>query len=167
MNLEPKLDLNDSSKNDDSIKQEHVTINASNGATINSNSGNGRGEITRMFAMITTILFSIICDIGLGYVLWKGQATLSKELETTRKEAVAIHESLSRQSREGNVWLLRHDILKTIDVAEAKGTITPQEWKRLAEEYRYYLSIGGNYDVEDRFESFRAKVMGTREISMK
>lgn len=76
MNLEPKLDLNDSSKNDDSIKQEHVTINASNGATINSNSGNGRGEITRMFAMITTILFSIICDIGLGYVLWKGQVTL-------------------------------------------------------------------------------------------
>ena len=62
---------------------------------------------------------------------------------------------------------MRHDILRSIDVCEARGSITPQEWKRLVEEYRYYLSIGGNYDVEDRFESFRTKVMGTREIAMK
>lgn len=81
MKVEPKLDLNDSSRNDDSIKQEHVTINASNGATINSNSGNGRGEITRMFAMITTILFSIICDIGLGWMLYAGHAKMSSNLD--------------------------------------------------------------------------------------
>ena len=82
MKVEPKLDLNDSSRNDDSIKQEHVTINASNGATINSNSGNGqRGEITRMFAMITTILFSIICDIGLGWMLYAGHAKMSNNLD--------------------------------------------------------------------------------------
>lgn len=83
MKVEPKLDLNDSSRNDDSIKQEHVTINASNGATINSNSGNGqRGEITRMFAMITTILFSIICDIALGWMFYTGHAKMTSDLDS-------------------------------------------------------------------------------------
>ena len=147
MKVEPKLDLNDSSRNDDSIKQEHVTINASNGATINSNSGNGqRGEITRMFAMITTILFSIIC-----YAFF-----YSAMLPLT--DALVV-----QSAKESGV---RFSMIRLCGTLSYAAIVFPVGF-RLVEEYRYYLSIGGNYDVEDRFESFRTKVMGTREIAMK
>ena len=61
----PQLNLNDGSKNDDSIKQEGVTINASNGSVVNTNSGNGHGRLKSGLSL--TIIFS-----GLLYLLALG-----------------------------------------------------------------------------------------------
>lgn len=62
--------MSDQSKVDDSIKQESVVINASNGATINNNSGNKHGELSRRRSMWTMILVSLICDCLLGVFLY-------------------------------------------------------------------------------------------------
>lgn len=65
--------LSDQSKVDDSIKQENVVINASDGATINNNSGNKHEELTRKTSMIIMILLSALCDCGLGFILYNHQ----------------------------------------------------------------------------------------------
>ena len=140
--------LNDESATDSSIAQEHVTINASNGATINSNSGNsGSGkEITRVFAMITTILFSIICDIALGWLVYTQQQNIvsefgkvidnstrrldniGQEQKSTLDEALKDMEQTAKkfadQSREGSIWILRKDMFRQMDYHEATKTIT-------------------------------------------
>lgn len=83
MDINPTLNLNDQSKTDDSIKQDGVTINADNGAIVNTNSGNGRScGLTRMWAMIITICFSLTCDCILGYVLWNGQRETRREFQS-------------------------------------------------------------------------------------
>ena len=73
---------------------------------------------------------------------------------------------MMKQAKEGTIWLLRDDIMKTIDFYEATLKITHKQFKRIKDEYEYYISIGGNHDVKDRFESFFAKVYGTGEIRM-
>ena len=73
---------------------------------------------------------------------------------------------MMKQAKEGTIWLLRDDIMKTIDFYEATGTITKKQYRRIKDEFDYYTSIGGNHDVKDRFESFFAKIYGTGEIKM-
>ena len=73
---------------------------------------------------------------------------------------------MMKQAKEGTIWLLRDDIMKTIDFHEATLKITHKQFKRIKDEYEYYISIGGNHDVKDRYESFFAKVYGTGEIKM-
>lgn len=73
---------------------------------------------------------------------------------------------MMKQAKEGTIWLLRDDILKTIDYHEATLKITRKQYKRIKDEYEYYVSIGGNHDVKDRFDSFFAKIYGTGEIKM-
>lgn len=61
--------LSDSSRNDDSFTQSETTINIGQGATYNQNCGNGR-ELTRRRSMWTTILVSVVCDIGIICMLF-------------------------------------------------------------------------------------------------
>ena len=183
--------LNANLDSDESIKQEGVTINANNGSVINSNSANGRGEITRLFAMLTTILLSILGDALLGIWLYTSIQTMSDDIKQTRiesrveqskfqkqidtnasalEQAIASYQEntkrLETQSKEGTIWLLRWDILSSIELFEAKKVITAKEYKRLAEEYNYYRSIGGNHDVCEKFEIFKTMVFGTKDIEM-
>ena len=44
--------------------------------------------------------------------------------------------------------------------------ITHKQFKRIKDEYEYYISMGGNHDVKERFEDFLAKIYGTGEIRM-
>ena len=73
---------------------------------------------------------------------------------------------MMKQAKDGTIWLLRDDIMKTIDFYEATLEITHKQYKRIKDEYEYYISIGGNHDVKERFESFFAKIYGTGEIKM-
>ena len=73
---------------------------------------------------------------------------------------------MMKQAKEGTIWLLRDGIRKTVDCDEAALKITHKQFKRIKDEYEYYISIGGNHDVKDRFEDFLAKIYGTGEIKM-
>lgn len=86
--------------------------------------------------------------------------------EEVIRKADATHADMMKKSKEGTIWLLRDDIIKSIDFHEATKKITPKQFKRLKDEYEYYTSIGGNHDVRDRFEEFTAKIYGTQEIKM-
>ena len=168
--------LSDSSRNDDSFTQSETTINIGQGATYNQNCGNGR-ELTRRRSMWTTIIVSLACDICIiGALLWLHRQDVTKVEDVERNTAVQIekainaqalvHDQMMKQAKEGTIWLLRDDIMKTIDLYDATLKITHKQFKRIKDEYEYYISIGGNHDVKDRFEDFLAKIYGTGEIKM-
>ena len=161
MDVVPHLDanINDHSQVDDSIKQEGVTINASGNATINSNSGNGRTSKVGVSDLFKVLGVSIMCDIALGILLYFGQASTMRKIESLRNEAEKTHMELERQAKDGTVWMLRYDIIRTIDLFEAKGVMTAKDYTRLKDEYQYYRGIGGNHDVQERFDQFTAKLL--------
>lgn len=168
--------LSDSSRNDDSFTQSGTTVNIGQGATYNQNCGNGK-ELTRRRSMWTTIIVSLACDAVLAFLLfylhWRNaekaaavERIASAEIAEVVNESARVHEKMMKQAKEGTIWLLRDDIMKTIDFHEATLKITQKQYKRLKDEYEYYVSIGGNHDVKDRFDSFFAKIYGTGEIKM-
>ena len=73
---------------------------------------------------------------------------------------------MMKQAKEGTIWILRDDLITTIDFHEATKTITMKQYRRIKDEYEYYVSIGGNHDVKERFDEFTAKIYGTQEIKM-
>lgn len=186
--INPTLNLNDQSAVDESVRQDGVTINASGNATINSNSGNGRVGLSRMSAMVTTILFSIFCDFLLGAVLWNGQVKMAERLTKSSEDSNArferqmemsskqfneamdnsrkVHAEMMKQAKEDSIWILRHDIIGSIDYHEATKTITKAQYRRLKDEFDHYVKIGGNHDVKERFDDFTAKIYGTGEVKM-
>ena len=168
--------LSDSSRNDDSFTQSETTINIGQGATYNQNCGNGR-ELTRRRSMWTTIIVSLACDIGIIsalFCLHRQDVTKVEDVERNTAVQIAnaineqthVHDQMMKQAKEGTIWLLRDDIMKTIDFYEATLKITHKQYKRIKDEYEYYISIGGNHDVKERFEDFLAKIYGTGEIKM-
>ena len=123
------------------------------------------------------IVCSVMCDIGIiGALFWLHWQNVTRAEDVERNTAVQIanaineqthvHDRMMKQAKEGTIWLLRDDIMKTIDFYEATLKITHKQFKRIKDEYEYYISIGGNHDVKDRYESFFAKVYGTGEIKM-
>ena len=123
------------------------------------------------------IVCSVVCDIGIiGALFWLHWQNVTRAEDVERNTAVQIanaineqthvHDRMMKQAKEGTIWLLRDDIMKTIDFYEATLKITHKQFKRIKDEYEYYISIGGNHDVKDRYESFLAKVYGTGEIKM-
>ena len=82
------------------------------------------------------------------------------------KKADVTHEDMLKKAKEGTIWLLRDDIIKTIDFHEATKKITQKQYKRLKDEFDYYVSIGGNHDVKERFDDFVAEIFGTGQIKM-
>ena len=182
-NLNVSASLSDGSKNDDSFSQSGTTVNIGSGATYNQNCGNGR-EMSRRSAMWTTIILSFVCDLFvIFFITVKHNMTADKlaqvQAEASRnysaanarvadavKDSALQHEAMMRQAKDGTIWLLRDDIVKTIDFHEATGRVTQKQYKRLKDEFEYYKSIGGNHDVRDRFDDFFAKIYGTGEIKM-
>ena len=169
--------LSDSSRNDDSFTQSETTINIGQGATYNQNCGNGR-ELTRrrsMWTMIAcSVACSVLCDIGMLFYMHRQNAEkadavgriASAEIAKAINAQALVHDQMMKQAKEGTIWLLRDDIMKTIDLYDATLKITHKQFKRIKDEYEYYISIGGNHDVKDRFEDFLAKIYGTGEIKM-
>ena len=82
------------------------------------------------------------------------------------KKADATHEDMLKKAKEGTIWLLRDDIIKTIDFHEATKKITQKQYRRIKDEFDYYVSIGGNHDVKERFDDFMAEIFGTGQIKM-
>jgi len=76
-----------------------------------------------------------------------------------QKNAEQTHIDMMAQAKEGSVWILRNDIIRTIDLFEAKGIMSAKDYTRLKDEYQYYRSIGGNHDVQERFDQFTAKLL--------
>lgn len=89
----------------------------------------------------------------------------SRHLEVIKK-ADATHEDMLKKAKEGTIWLLRDDIIKTIDFHEATKKITQKQYRRIKDEFDYYVSIGGNHDVKERFDDFMAEIFGTGQIKM-
>ena len=127
--------------------------------------------------MWTTIIVSLACDIGIISALFcLHRQDVTKVEDVERNTAVQIekainaqalvHDQMMKQAKEGTIWLLRDDIMKTIDFYDATLKITHKQFKRIKDEYEYYISIGGNHDVKERFEDFLAKIYGTGEIKM-
>ena len=171
--------LEDNSKVDDSFKQEGTTVNLGSGATYNQNCGNQR-EFTRLMSTVLILLISLICDAFIVVILWMGNSNLMSKFDKFEqsqrrmeqrhneviKKADETHEDMMKKAKEGTIWLLRDDIIKTIDFHEATKKITQKQFKRVKDEYDYYVQIGGNHDVKDRFSDFYSEVFGTGEIKM-
>ena len=163
----PHLSANmeDNSKVDDSFKQTGTNITFGDGAVYNQNCCNQK-ELSRRSAMWRTIIISVLCDLGILAMIFNWQNKLADRFESIEQKSSNTHREMMKQAKEGTIWLLRDDIIKTIDFHEATKKITQKQYKRLKDEYEYYTSIGGNHDVKDRFEDFMAKIFGTGEIKM-
>ena len=127
--------------------------------------------------MWTTIIVSLACDIGIISALFclhrqdvtkveDVERNTAVQIEKTINAQALVHDQMMKQAKEGTIWLLRDDIMKTIDLYDATRKITHKQFKRIKDEYEYYISIGGNHDVKERFEDFLAKIYGTGEIKM-
>ena len=179
--------LEDNSKVDDSFNQQGTTVNLGSGATYNQNCGNQR-EMSRMTSTLLgmgwSLLFDVVIIVSMLWGFDKISTRFSEKLENFNKQEQVAHEKSGReykelveksdkthkemmkQAKEGTIWLLRDDIIKTIDFHEATKKITQKQYKRLKEEFQYYTSIGGNHDVKERFEDFMSEIFGTQEIKM-
>lgn len=105
---------------------------------------------------------------------------ISQRLGTMSANSKDVHESLVKsieqtkeqikvakdQAKEGTIWLLRDDIMKSIDFFETTKMISSKQYKRLKDEYDYYISIGGNHDVKERYDDFCTKLLVTRVIKI-
>jgi hypothetical protein len=111
-------------------------------------------------------IISIACDALLALAIFTGQTHIADRFEYMEQKNAVTHQEMMKQAKEGTIWLLRDDIIKTIDFHEATKTITQKQFKRVKDEYEYYISIGGNHDVKDRFDDFYAKIFGTGEVKM-
>jgi hypothetical protein len=116
--------------------------------------------------MWRTIIISVLCDLGILAMIFNWQSTMADRFESIEKKNAETRQEMMKQAKEGTIWLLRDDIIKTIDFHEATKKISQKQYKRLRDEYEYYTSIGGNHDVKDRFEDFMAEIFGTGEIKM-
>lgn len=175
MDITPNISASDQSANDESMHQEGVTINASNGSIVNANSGNGQGRLRALKAFV--IFAAILYLFGLGAIAWQvksidsrivGKDKIFKIQDSVQKLDINLHDldtnikSELKKAHEGNIWLLRHDLLKSMELFEAKGEITENVFHALQDEYKHYRAIGGNYDVEERWSDFKYKVLSDK-----
>lgn len=169
----PHISASDQSTNDESMHQEGVTINASNGSIVNANSGNGQGRARSMKVLV--FMAAILYMFGLGAVAYQVKSIGARmdynntyqqknieRLDVQIRDLDTNIKSELKKAHEGNIWLLRHDLLKSIELFEAKGEITENVFHALQDEYKHYRAIGGNYDVEERWSDFKYKVMSDK-----
>lgn len=187
--VNPHLDINDQSQVDESITQSDSPIY--NTGTINQNCGNQR-EMSRFTSTMLGIIVSIICDALIIFGIFYGFQSMSDNFSTKLEKmdviATMTHNDIRRESKEevntfitetknemtkiikeartSNIWMIRHDILKTIDHHTAMKVITTEQYDYLKEEFEHYKEIGGNHDVAAKFNLFTAKIFGTGEIKM-
>lgn len=182
--------MTDNSKTDESIQTNGTTVNVGPGGVIQQHCGNQKGEkeFTRIMSTFLILFISLICDAFICVFLWQGQSNMQSSIinrfEQYDRNAEAVHQRMDNQykelvkssesahkemmmkAKEGTIWLLRDDIIKSIDFHEVTKKITPKQFKRLKDEFDYYTSIGGNHDVKERFDDFTAKIYGTGEVKM-
>lgn len=179
MKIEPiiKTDLEESSSNDESIKQQATTVNIGSGATYNQNCGNSKKEFSRLYStllIIGSILISFLVvtfNVNSMSESYRTECQLERQhMENKYQELVKdsneAHNQILIKAKEGTIWLLRHDILKMLDLYSQTKVITKKQFKCVKDEFEYYKSIGGNHDVEERYDEFVAKIFGTGEIKM-
>ena len=159
------LSMDDHSNVDDSFKQTGTNITFGDGAVYNQNCGNQK-ELSRRGAMWRTIIISVLCDIGILAMIFNWQNKLADRFEFIEKKNAETHQEMLTKAKEGTIWLLRDDIIKTIEFHEATKKITQKQYRRIKDEYEYYTSIGGNHDVKERYDDFMAEIFGTQEIKM-
>ena len=116
--------------------------------------------------MWRTIIISVLCDIGILAMIFNWQSNMADRFESIDQKNAITHQEMMKQAKEGTIWLLRDDIIKTIEFHEATKKITQKQYRRIKDEFDYYTSIGGNHDVKERFEDFMAEIFGTQEIKM-
>lgn len=173
MDITPNISASDQSANDESMHQEGVTINASNGSIVNANSGNGHGRVRSMKALV--FMAAVLYLFGLGAVAYQVKSIgarmdynntyQQKNIERLDIQIRDLDTNIKnelKKAHEGNIWLLRHDLLKSMELFEAKGEITENVFHALQDEYKHYRAIGGNYDVEERWSDFKYKVMSDK-----
>ena len=182
--------MTDNSKTDESIQTNGTTVNVGPGGVIQQHCGNQKGEkeFTRIMSTFLILFISFICDAFICVFLWQGQSNMQKSIidrfeqydknaEVTHrnmdnqykelvKSSESAHKEMMQKAKEGTIWLLRDDIIKSIDFHEVTKKITPKQYKRLKDEFDYYASIGGNHDVKERFDDFTTKIYGTGEVKM-
>ena len=169
--------LEDNSKTDESFTQQGNTVNIGQGAVYNQNCGNQKHEFTRVAStcvmLVTLIIGFMLSFFYLNYIFIKFKNESAKthnimqdEYHNLVKQAADAHDEILQKSKEGTIWLLRYDIIKAIDLYNQTKIITKKQFKCLKDEFEYYKSIGGNHDVEERYDDFVYKVLGTGEIKM-
>lgn len=176
--INPKIEtqLTDNSTTDESFNQQGNTVNIGAGATYNQNCGNKK-EMTRGFSTFLVIIMSACCILGLGYYQktlvkdFKQESAVTHDLmqeeyQKLIKQSNAAHDEILQKAKEGTIWLLRDDILKQIDLHSQTKVITKKQYKCIKDEFEYYVSIGGNHDVKEKYDDFVARVLGTGEIKM-
>lgn len=177
--IEPNVNakLEDNSTTDESFNQQGNTINVSSGATLNQNCGNSKHEFKRWES---TAIICVLVIIGFFSLLTYFNHAVDKFKQESDKthdimqieyrkliqKSNDAHDDILKKAKDGTIWLLRDDILKTIDFHTQTKIITKKQYKCIKNEYEYYISIGGNHDVKEKYDDFIAKILGTGEIKM-
>lgn len=160
------LNLDDNTKIDESLKQEGTTINLGAGATYNQNSSNTKSPRTSSGALFKVLFVSIVCDVLLGWFLYTSTDNALSRIDAQVESHKAETNKMMEQAREGNIWLIRYDIIRTIDLYEVRRHITPKEYTRLKDEFQYYHeTLKGNHGLQERWDEFTAKLL-SGEVKM-
>ena len=74
--------------------------------------------------MWRTIIISVLCDIGILAMIFNWQSKLADKFDIIERKNAEIHQEMLSKAKEGTIWLLRDDIIKTIEFHEATKQIT-------------------------------------------
>lgn len=171
LNQDFKLDDN-SKTSEDIIRQEgQTTIHLEAGATYNQNSSNEKvNRHPAASALFKVLAVSILCDFILGTFLYLSTQFTVDRLDTKVDSQMEAHrketDKMLQQAREGNIWLIRRDIIYNIDLHTATKQISKRQYQLLKEEVEHYFAMGGNHDVHDRWDEFNVDIFGTRTITI-
>lgn len=158
---QPKLNasLKEEVKTDDSFKQDGTTIHLEGGSSYIQNSGNEK-RMKSSGALFKVLFVSILCDFLLGWFLYTSTDNALNKIDAQVESHKAETDKMLQQTHEGNIWLIRYDIHRTMDLYEAREQITSKEYKRLHDEYLYYTNtLKGNHGVQERWDEFTSRLL--------
>lgn len=98
-----------------------------------------------MSALFQLFAWSLLCDLFVCGFLWmhgnmnkqelddkidKVETQIEKITKTT-EQAIEESKKATSESKEGTIWILRRDILNSIDFYESKGEVSQKQYKRI------------------------------------